>query len=304
MAESVLTLVAAEAASPEIGRAADAARRALANLGARVDAVDWLAAERACAIAFDDLAPDQADAAARAGVAATLGPVAIDMVAQPALGRRKSLLVADMEATIIANEMLNELADLRGIRAQISVITERAMNGEIDFVPALLERVALLQDLPESALAEVASRIRINPGAQALVATMRAHGAYTALVSGGFRIYADRVRAELGFDLVVANDLVVTAGKLAGTVREPILGREAKLATLTLLSVQRGLALSATLAVGDGANDLPMIDAAGLGIAYHAKPAVAAQARHRIDHADLTALLYAQGYREEEIVTT
>ncbi len=162
--------------------------------------------------------------------------------------------------------------------------------------------MALLQDLPESALAEAASRIRINPGARALVATMRAHGAYTALVSGGFHIYADRVRAELGFDTVVANELVVTAGKLAGTVREPILGREAKLATLTLLSVQRGLAFSATLAVGDGANDLPMIEAAGLGVAYHAKPAVAARARHRIDHADLTALLYAQGYREDEIV--
>jgi phosphoserine phosphatase len=304
MADSVLTIIAAPDASSALGGAVAAAMRALAQLGARVAEEDWLAEHVACDIAFDDLSPDQADAACRAAIAQALGPVAIDVLAQPRAGRKKALLVADMEATIIANEMLDELAELRGLRAQVSMITARAMNGELDFAAALKERVALMKNLPESALAEVATRIRINPGARALVATMRAHGAYTALVSGGFRVFANPIRDDLGFDFAAANELVIDAGKLAGTVREPILAREAKLATLTALATERGLPLAATLAVGDGANDLPMLEAAGLGIAYHAKPAVAAQAHTRIDHADLTALLYAQGYRREEIVST
>lgn len=303
MAESVLTLVAASQASSAVETAAEVAIRALAQLGARATGADWLSERIACDIAFDDLSPDQAESACRAAITHALGPVAIDVLAQPLAGRKKALLVADMEATIIANEMLDELADLRGLRAQVSAITARAMNGEIDFAAALKERVALLKNLPESALAEVATRIRLNPGAKALVATMRAHGAYTALVSGGFRIFANRIRSDIGFDVAVANELVIEQGKLAGTVREPILAREAKLATLTSLAAQRGLTLAATLAAGDGANDLPMIEAAGLGVAYHAKPVVSAQARWRVDHADLTALLYAQGYRQEEIVT-
>ncbi len=302
MAESVLTLVAAPEAASALASAAAAAMRALVQLGARLDRPDWLAASVACDIAFDDLPPDQADAICRAAIAQELGSVAIDVLAQPRLGRKKALLVADMEATIIANEMLDELAELRGLRAQVSAITARAMNGELEFEPALRERVALMQNLPESALAEVAARIRINPGARTLVATMRAQGAYTALVSGGFRVFANQIRNELGFDLAVANELVIEDGKIAGIVREPILAREAKLATLTALAVERGLSLAATLAVGDGANDLPMLEAAGAGIAYHAKPAVAARARLRVDHADLTALLYAQGYRREEFV--
>jgi phosphoserine phosphatase len=297
MAESVVTLIAAVAGDGAIG-AAEAARQALAKLGAKLDATDWLAAARACDIPFDDLALDQADASVRAA----LGGAAIDVLAQASAGRRKQLLVADMEATIIANEMLDELAELAGIQPQIAAITRRAMNGEIEFAGALRERVALLKDMPEAALAAAGARIRINPGAAALVATMRAHGAYTALVSGGFRLYADRVRRQLRFDVAVANELIIADGKLAGTVREPILGKEAKLATLTLLAVERGLSFAAALAVGDGANDLPMIEAAGMGVAYHAKPVVATTARLRIDHADLTALLYAQGYREDEIV--
>jgi phosphoserine phosphatase len=299
MAESVVTLIAAQANDPAIGNAAEVARQALEKLGARIDGIDWLAPAQACDILFDDLAPDQADA----GVRAALGAAPIDILAQHTVGRRKQLLVADMEATIIANEMLDELAELRGIQPQIADITRRAMNGEIEFAGALRERVGLLKDMPESALAEAGARIRINPGAAALVATMREHGAYTALVSGGFRIYAERVRQELGFDVAVANELIVENGKLAGTVKEPILGREAKLATLTLLAVERGLPFAATIAVGDGANDLPMIEAAGAGIAYHAKPIVAAAARLRVDHGDLTALLYAQGYRDVEIVS-
>ncbi|HVA13392.1 MAG TPA: phosphoserine phosphatase SerB [Stellaceae bacterium] len=302
MAESVVTLIAAQAYDAALAGAADIARHALGRLGARVGAIDWLAAEHACDIGFDDLSPDQADAGIRAALGAAGNGSAIDVLAQAAAGRRKQLLIADMEATIIANEMLDELAELRGIQPQIAAITARAMNGEIEFAGALRERVGLLKDMPESALAEAGARIRINPGAAALVATMRAHGAYAALVSGGFRIYADRVRRELGFDVAVANELIVSDGKLAGTVREPILGREAKLATLTLLAVERGLSFAATVAVGDGANDLPMIEAAGMGVAYHAKPAVAATVRLRVDHGDLTALLYAQGYRRDEIV--
>jgi phosphoserine phosphatase len=297
MAESVVTLIAAVAGDGAIS-AAEAARQALAKLGAKLDATDWLAAARACDIPFDDLALDQADASVRAA----LGGAAIDVLAQASAGRRKQLLVADMEATIIANEMLDELAELAGIQPQIAAITRRAMNGEIEFAGALRERVALLKNMPEAALAAAGARIRVNPGAAALVATMRAHGAYTALVSGGFRLYADRVRRQLRFDVAVANELIIADGKLAGTVREPILGKEAKLATLTLLAVERGLSFAAALAVGDGANDLPMIEAAGMGVAYHAKPVVATTARLRIDHADLTALLYAQGYREDEIV--
>lgn len=303
MTNNILTLIAAPASDAPVDQAARAARQALEQLGARVAGVDWLAPGTAADIAFDDLPPDQADAAARAAIAQAVGPAPIDILAQPRAARKKSLLVADMEATIIANEMLDELAELRGLRAQISAITARAMNGELDFAAALKERVALLKDLPETALADVATRIRFNPGAEALVATMRAHGAYTALVSGGFRVFAERVRSALSFDFAVANDLVIADGRLAGTVREPILAREAKLVALTTLAAERNLALEAALAVGDGANDLPMIQAAGLGIAYHAKPSVAAQSRQRIDHGDLTALLYAQGYRRDEIIT-
>lgn len=299
MAESVVTLIAARAGGDALGAAIDMARPALAKLGARLEPSDWLSPARACDIPFDGLAPDQADAGIRAALGAD---AAIDVLAQHTTGRRKQLLVADMEATIIANEMLDELAAIAGIEPQIAEITRRAMNGEIEFAGALRERVGLLKGMSEAALAEAGARIRIDPGAASLVATMRQHGAYTALVSGGFRIYADRVRRELGFDIAVANELIVEDGKLAGQVREPVLGKEAKLATLTLLAAERHLSLAEALAVGDGANDLPMIEAAGAGLAYHAKPIVAAAARLRVDHNDLTALLYAQGYRDEEIV--
>jgi phosphoserine phosphatase len=207
-----------------------------------------------------------------------------------------------MESTIIENEMLDELADFLGIREEVAEITRKAMNDELDFVAALEARVALLKGQPATLLDEAAQRIRVMPGAAALVATMRAHGARAALVSGGFRFFTGPVRARLGFDLDVANDLVVEAGALAGTVLKPIVTRDTKLAMLTRLAAENRLPLAATLAVGDGANDLPMIEAAGLGVAFRAKPAVAARARVRIEHGDLTALLYAQGYRAGEIV--
>lgn len=298
MSDTVLTLIAAPNAAAEAAVAAVA--EALAPLGARTLGREWLAPGTACDLHLSDLDADQAEAAGRAALARNFG--AIDVVAQPVAGRRKRLLVADLESTIIANEMLDELADCVGLRPQIAEITRRAMNDEIDFVDALRERVALLKGMPERALEEAAARIQLIPGARALVATMRAHGAYAVVVSGGFTRYTSRIREALGFDRDIGNELVIENGRLAGSVREPILAREAKLDALKTIAAERGLPLFATLAVGDGANDMAMIDAAGLGIAFHAKPAVAARARHRIDHGDLTALLYAQGYRASEIV--
>jgi phosphoserine phosphatase len=207
-----------------------------------------------------------------------------------------------MESTIIRQEMLDELGAEVGLGARISEITRRAMNGEIDFKGALRERVGLLAGLDAAVLEALKARIEIMPGAAALIATMRRNGAFCALVSGGFKTYTAFVREKLGFDLDQANDLEIADGRLTGRAVEPILDKDSKLQALTQLAAERRLALRDTLSVGDGANDLPMLKAAGLGIAYHAKPAVAAESRARIDHNDLTALLYAQGYRAAEIV--
>lgn len=231
------------------------------------------------------------------------GDLPIDIVVQPVGFRRKKLFLADMDSTMIGQECIDELADLVGMKAHVAAITERAMRGEIEFEPALRERVALLKDLPASVVDEVlAKRITLTPGGRELVATMRAHGAYTCLVSGGFTLFSRAVAAKLGFQENRANELVVRDGKFTGEVREPILGRAAKLATLVDLMESFDLDDVDSVVVGDGANDLAMIQAAGLGVAYHAKPAVAAAAAARIDHGDLTALLYAQGYRRDEFV--
>jgi phosphoserine phosphatase len=225
----------------------------------------------------------------------------IDIVVQPADGRRKRLFLADMDSTMIEQECIDELADLVGLKPEVAAITERAMRGEIAFEPALRERVALLKGLPVDVVDQLlAARITLMPGGPALVATMRAHGAYTCLVSGGFTVFTGPVGRTIGFDEDRANVLMVQDGRLLGSVQEPILGREAKLATLVELRERLGLARHDTLAVGDGANDLAMLGEAGLGIAFHAKPAVAAAAQARIEHGDLTALLYVQGYGAEE----
>jgi phosphoserine phosphatase len=297
----VVTVIAAPPEKAQAAAAVEAVAEALKRLGAKLAPRCWLAPDLACDIPFDDLDADQADAAGRAALKA-MGAPAIDLVAQPAQGRRKRLLLADMESTIIANEMLDELGELLGLGGRIAEITRRAMNDELDFAAALSERVGLLKGAGEAILEEAGARIRVTPGARALIATMRAHGAVTALVSGGFRVYTRRIRDALGFDHDIANEILVEDGRLTGAVRQPILGREAKLESLKRLAAGLGLPLAQTMAVGDGANDIEMLEAAGLGIAFHAKPALAARARHRIDHADLTALLYAQGYREEEIV--
>jgi phosphoserine phosphatase len=297
MTDHVLTLISADrdGLAPET---VDAIRAALRHLGADVAPPDWLAPGMACDLPFGELNDDQADAAARAH----LGDAPIDVLAQPTAERRKRLLIADMESTLIENEMLDELADYVGKRAEIAEITARAMNGELDFRGALDARVKLLAGLDESVLDESAGRIRYMPGAKALIATMQAHGAQTAIVSGGFRCYTGLVAEALGVGRDFGNNLEVAKGKLTGRVVPPVLGREAKLETLVRLAAEAGLPLAATLATGDGANDLDMIGAAGLGVAFRAKPIVASQAKWRVMHGDLTALLYAQGYRAGEIV--
>jgi phosphoserine phosphatase len=228
----------------------------------------------------------------------------IDVVVQPAADRRKKLFLADMDSTMIGQECIDELADFVGLKAHVAAITERAMRGEIAFEPALRERVALLKGLPVTVVDEVLrDRISLTSGARTLVGTMRAHGAHAALVSGGFTLFTDRVATMIGFDENRANKLTIIDGhKLAGTVAEPIFGRDGKRAALIELRDELGLAPHETMAVGDGANDLDMIKEAGLGIAYRAKPAVAEAAAARIDHNDLTALLYVQGYRKDEFV--
>jgi phosphoserine phosphatase len=244
-----------------------------------------------------------ADAPDMAAVRAALGDEPIDAIAQPAAGRRKQLLIADMDSTIVTGETLDELADFAGLKPQIAAITRASMNGELDFAAALRRRVAMLKGLPVTALEQTWERVTLTSGARELVATMRQAGAFAALVSGGFTFFTGRVREIVGFDLDRANTLLHDAAVLTGEVGEPILDRDAKLATLHELVAVRRLDLSATLAVGDGANDLAMLRAAGLGVAFRAKPIVAAEARARVDHADLRALLFAQGYRASEFVT-
>ena len=225
----------------------------------------------------------------------------IDVVVQPASHRRKKLFLADMDSTVIEQECIDELAAYLGLKEHVAKITERAMRGEIDFEPALRERVALLKGLPGAVADEVIEKhITLTPGARALVMTMRAHGARTCLVSGGFTLFTTRIATMVGFDETHANALVLEGDRLAGRVEEPVFGRAAKLATLRELRARLGLSRDETLVVGDGANDLDMILEAGLGVAYRAKPKVAEAAAARIDHGDLTALLYAQGYRREE----
>ena len=231
------------------------------------------------------------------------GDLPVDIVVQPQAFRRKKLFLADMDSTMIGQECIDELADFAGLKAHVAKITERAMRGEIEFEPALRERVALLKGMPVGVVDEVLkTRITPTPGGRDLVMTMRAHGAYTCLISGGFTLFTSAVAAMIGFQENRANELIVEGGKLTGEVREPVLGRAAKLATLIELTESFDLDDIDTLVVGDGANDLGMIEHAGLGVAYHAKPAVAASAGARIDYGDLTALLYAQGYRREEFV--
>src|SRR6476659_3507665 len=264
----------------------------------------WLFDEVAVDIPFDYQVKSPDDIKAiETRLQAARGDLPIDIVVQPVAARRKKLFLADMDSTMIGQECIDELADFAGLRSHVAGITERAMRGEIEFEPALRERVALLKGMPVSVVDEVLkTRIRPTPGGRELVMTMRAHGAYTCLISGGFTRFTNAVAAMIGFPGNRANELIVRDEKFTGEVKEPILGRATKLATLVELREAFDLDTIDTLVTGDGANDLGMIEAAGLGVAYHAKPAVAAAAAARIDHGDLTALLYAQGYRRDEFV--
>ena len=234
---------------------------------------------------------------------ADLQKLGVDLVVQPTQGRRKRMLLADMDSTMIEQECIDELAEEAGVGAHVKDITAKAMNGELDFDGALKERVALLKGLPESIIDKVlAERISLMPGAKALLTTMKANGAYAALVSGGFTAFTGKVAGELGFDENRANTLLVADSQLTGEVAMPILGREAKVQALEEITTKLGLTAQDVLAVGDGANDLGMLTIAGSGVALHAKPSVAAECDIRINHGDLTALLYVQGYAKSEFL--
>jgi phosphoserine phosphatase len=261
----------------------------------------WLADGIACDIALRD---DSDLAAARDTLLAVIGNEPVDLAIQDAETRRKKMLIADMDSTMIGQECIDELAAEVGLKDLVAGITARAMNGEIAFEPALRERVALLKGLPVSVIDEVIEkRITLTPGGRELIATMKAKGYYTALVSGGFTVFTSRIAATLGFDENRANLLLDADGKLTGEVAEPILGKQAKVDALIDIAERLGISPEEAMAVGDGANDLGMLHLSGAGVALHAKPAVAAEAKIRIDHGDLTALLYLQGYRKSDFVT-
>src|SRR5690606_29329007 len=240
---------------------------ALLDLGGQAGAPDWLAVEEAVDLPFALLAPEQAEAAARH----VLEGAPVDCIAQPVEGRRKQLLVADMDSTIVTAETLDELAAYAGVQDKIAAITQRSMNGEIDFATSLRERVAMIKGLTLAALEETWAKIELMPGAEALVRTMAAHGAHCAIASGGFTWFTSRVAERVGFQSHHANILLDDGTALTGFVEEPVFDRDAKLTILKKLAAELGLPLSATAAVGDGANDLAMLGAAGLGVAYHAK---------------------------------
>jgi len=255
----------------------------------------WLAPDEAAEFSLPAM-PDN-----RWDVWADLQKMGVDLVVLPTEGRRKKMLLADMDSTMIEQECIDELADEAGVGERVKDITARAMNGELDFEGALTERVGLLKGLDESVIGKVlAERITFMPGGKALLATMKAQGAYAALVSGGFTAFTAKVADELGFDENRANTLLAEEGKLTGDVGRPILGREAKVQALKEITERLGLAHDDVMAVGDGANDLGMLGLAGAGVALHAKPSVAAECDIRINHGDLTALLYIQGYAQSD----
>jgi phosphoserine phosphatase len=294
---SLVATLVANPARPVID--ADLVARALAVLPAGTR-VNELSAGIAVDLFFDGDPSHAADHDTE--LRAALGGAPVDLLVQKREGRRKRLLIADMDSTMIGQECIDELADAVGKKEIVAAITERAMRGELEFESALRERAAMLAGLEAGVVDTVlAERITLTPGAAALLATMKAHGAYCALVSGGFTAFTGHIAATLGFDEHRANTLGIADGRLTGKVGEPILGRAAKRERLAELLAEHGLDAAEAIAVGDGANDLAMIELAGLGVAYHAKPSVAAVADARVDHGDLTALLYFQGYGAHEI---
>ena len=297
--DQVLTLIAPTGSSALTEAMAAAAASAVTEAGGQPGATDWLDPGTACDVPFAGIGADKAEAAIRV----RLADAPLDIAVQSAAGRRRLLLIADMESTIIGQELVDEVAEIAGVGSRIAEITARSMAGELDFAASLRERVALLAGLTVEVLDQAENRITLNPGARALVQTMQAHGAYTALVSGGFTRFTEPVRKICGFDEARGNTLMIADGRLTGKVGEPILGREAKAAALGELAKKHDLTPEQACAVGDGANDLEMLRTAGLGVAYRAKPIVRDAARFRIEHSDLTALLFLQGYRRAEFRT-
>ncbi|MEP6566874.1 MAG: phosphoserine phosphatase SerB [Mesorhizobium sp.] len=296
----ISTRLIATLVSHPAGHALSASLANMASRSVGASAVRWLADGIAC----DLVLPEAAKAAeTTASLRAALASEPVDVIVQPADGRRKKILIADMDSTMIDQECIDELADEIGVKDRVAAITARSMNGEIAFEPALRERVAVLKGLDAAVVDRIiANRLTLASGGRALVQTMRANGAWTALVSGGFDVFTSRIAAMLGFQENRANRLIEENGRFAGLVAEAILGRAAKADALIEISARLGLTPADAIAVGDGANDLDMIRLAGCGVALHAKPTVAAEAKVRIDHADLTALLYLQGYRQHEFV--
>lgn len=297
--DSVLTLICNPLEPNLDASIVTEAAAALNGQGAVTGAPVWLTEGIACDLAFDEMPMDRAEAAVRLH----LQGFPVDVAVQQADARRKSLLVADMDSTIVTGETLDELADFADCGGEVAKITNRAMNGEVGFADALRERVRLLAGLDADCLAKTMERVELTPGATALVRTMASNGAKTLLVSGGFKYFTERVRELAGFDADKGNTLEIEDGKLTGRVVDPIIDKNAKLQALRDFAAAGGVAMADTLAVGDGANDLPMLLTAGTGIAYHAKPVVWAGARVRIEHSDLTALLYLQGYRGSDFVS-
>ncbi|HIJ39231.1 MAG TPA: phosphoserine phosphatase SerB [Rhodospirillaceae bacterium] len=294
--DSVLTLIAPQDGLSD--RLLRQVRGALDGLGADSLAASWLAPGRAADIPFSLLAPCQAEAAARQ----SLNGLAVDLVAQPLANRRKTILLADMDSTIVDGETLDDLAAGLGLGAEVAALTAQAVAGQADFAASLRQRVALLRGTEIARLSALCQDIRYIPGAATLVATMRAHGAFTVLASGGFAQFTAHVAQALGFQSHFSNHLTVESGRLTGALDEPLLDGLAKCKILQKIAAQRQQPLSLCLAVGDGANDREMIGAAGLGVAFHGKPALTAVAPARIDYTDLHALLFIQGYKVADFV--
>ncbi|BBK32495.1 phosphoserine phosphatase [Stella humosa] len=294
----VITLVAGAEEGPLAAGAVSAAMAAIAAAGGAIGQAVWLAPARACDLPFAAPHPEACHAAAMAALAGT----AIDVLAVPMAGRRKRLLVTDMEATVIENELLDDMAAMVGLEVEVGAVTRRAMAGEIDFAQALRDRVRLFAGQPRALLDRAAAGIRPMPGAAILVATMRGAGAATALVSGGFLVFVDRVGRLLGFQSVHGNVLGMDGDRLSGDIPSLPVTAAGKRDVLLRLAAEQGLDLEATMAIGDGANDIPMLAAAGLGIGFHPKPVVARAVANRIVHGDLTAALFAQGYRADELI--
>jgi phosphoserine phosphatase len=294
----ILTLICNPRTADLGDDALNTAIAALKEMGAETGEATWLAHGIACDIPFHG--PDLQ--AAEAAVRQHLQNAPVDIIAQQSGNRRKKLLIADMDATMVMGETLDELAEFAGCKDEVAAITSRAMNGKIRFIDALKQRIKRLEGLTLENLEKTMAGVELTPGGKALVHTMKANGAVTMLISGGFTYFTDRVRDLIGFDEAKGNSFEISDGKLTGQVLEPIINRQAKLESLKSLAAEHGIAETDTMAVGDGANDLPMLMAAGIGVAYHAKPVVTKSAGVAVNHGDLTALLYLQGYRADEFV--